>query len=45
MGKIKVEALLDTFEQIILSDAPVERFNEFAKSLEDNVVSMKITWK
>ena len=40
MGKIKVEALLDTFECIILSEEPVEKFRLFAKSLEDNVVSL-----
>ena len=38
MGKIKVEALLDTFEKVILSDEPMECFKQFAKSLEDNVV-------
>jgi hypothetical protein len=38
MGKIKIEALLDTFEKVILSDEPMECFKQFAKSLEDNVV-------
>jgi hypothetical protein len=40
MGKIKVEALLDTFEKIVLSDEPIEQFKKFAKSLEDNVVAL-----
>lgn len=40
MAKIKVEGILATFEQIVLSDKPVERFKEFSKSLEDNVVSL-----
>lgn len=40
MAKIKVEAMLTTFEQIILSDSPVEQFKVFAKSLEDNMVSL-----
>lgn len=40
MAKIKVEGILATFEQIVSSDAPVERFKEFAKSLEDNMVSL-----
>jgi hypothetical protein len=38
MAKIKVEGMLATFEQIILSDSPVEQFKVFAKSLEDNMV-------
>lgn len=37
-AKIKVEGMLALFEQIIMSDAPVERFKELAKSVEDNVV-------
>jgi hypothetical protein len=40
MAKIKVEGILATFEQIVVSEAPVERFKEFAKSLEDNMVSL-----
>jgi hypothetical protein len=36
-AKIKVEGLMALFEQILFSDAPVERFKEFAKSVEDNV--------
>jgi len=39
-AKVKVEGLLAAFEQIILSEAPVERFKEFAKSLEDNVIAL-----
>lgn len=38
MAKVEVEGLLALFEQIIMSDAPVERFKEFVKSVEDNVV-------
>lgn len=38
MGKIKVEALLDTFEKVILSDEPLDCFKQFVKSLEDNIV-------
>lgn len=40
-AKIKVEGMLATFEQIILSDAPVERFKEFAKSVEENAVMLR----
>ncbi len=40
MGKIKVESLLDTFENIILSEDPVKKFKSFSKSLEDNVVAL-----
>ena len=39
-AKVKVEGLLAAFEQIILSEAPVERFKEFAESLEDNMISL-----
>jgi len=39
-SQIRVEGLLATFEEIILSEAPVEGFKEFAKSLEDNMVSL-----
>jgi len=28
----------ESFEQIILSEAPVERFKEFARAVENNVV-------
>jgi hypothetical protein len=38
--KIKVEAIMNLFEQIILSDAPVERFKVFARSVENNVVKL-----
>ncbi|OGR23879.1 MAG: hypothetical protein A2277_07970 [Desulfobacterales bacterium RIFOXYA12_FULL_46_15] len=38
--KIKVEGLLSTFEKIIMSDAPIERFKEFAKALENDVVHL-----
>ena len=39
-AKIKVEGILAIFEQIIMSDAPIRRFKEFAKSLEDNMVAL-----
>ena len=45
MGKIKAEALLDTFEKVILSDKPMECFKQLAKSLEDNVVFLHISKK
>jgi len=38
--KIKVEGLLSTFEKIIMSDAPIERFKEFVKALENDVVHL-----
>jgi len=38
--KIKVEAIMNLFEQIVFSDAPVERFKEFAKAVENNVVKL-----
>jgi len=38
--KIKVEAIMNLFEQIIFSDAPVERFKEFARAVENNVVKL-----
>jgi len=44
-AKIKVEAILDLFEQIILSDSPFERFKEFAKEIEDNVVGLNSSKK
>ena len=44
-AKVKVEGMLATFEQIILSDAPVERFKEFAKSVEDNVIALNPSTK
>ena len=44
-AKVKVEGMLATFEQIILSDAPVERFKEFAKSVEDNVIVLNPSTK
>jgi hypothetical protein len=39
-AKVKVEGMLAAFEQVVLSEAPVERFKEFAKSIEDNMVSL-----
>jgi hypothetical protein len=39
-AKVKVEGMLAAFEQIILSEAPVERFKVFAKSLEDNLITL-----
>ena len=44
-AKVKVEGMLATFEQIVLSDAPVERFKEFAKSVEDNVIVLNPSTK
>ncbi|MDP2643415.1 MAG: transposase [Desulfobacterales bacterium] len=44
-AKVKVEGMLAAFEQVILSDAPVERFKEFAKSLEDNVIALNLSSK
>lgn len=44
-AKIKVEAILDLFEQIILSDSPFERFKEFAKEIEENVVVLNSSKK
>ncbi|MBU4316999.1 MAG: transposase [Proteobacteria bacterium] len=41
MDQIRVEGLLDTFEQIVLSEAPAERFKTFAKSIEDNMVLLR----
>jgi hypothetical protein len=38
--KIKVEAIMNLFEQIVLSEAPVERFKEFAQAVEKNVVKL-----
>ncbi|MFH2091791.1 MAG: transposase [Pseudomonadota bacterium] len=43
--KIKVEGLLSTFEKIIMSDAPIERFKEFAKVLEKDVVHLHLSKK
>ena len=40
IAKIRVEGMLTTFEQIVLSDSPIEQFNKFAKALEDNMVSL-----
>ncbi|MBN1930265.1 MAG: transposase, partial [Desulfobacterales bacterium] len=40
IAKIKVESLLATVEKVILSEAPDERFKEFAKSLENNLVKL-----
>jgi len=39
-AKIKVEGLLATFEQIIMSDAPQEQFKEFARAVEENAISL-----
>jgi len=40
--KIKVEGLLSTFKNIIMSDTPTpfERFKEFAKALEKDVIHL-----
>lgn len=43
--KIKAEGLLATFEQIISSDAPAEKFKEFAKSIEENVMMLRLSKK
>ncbi len=44
-AKVKVEGLLAAFEQIIMSEAPVERFKEFTKSLEENVITLNLSSK
>jgi hypothetical protein len=44
-AKVKVEGMLGAFEQIILSDSPVERFKEFAKSVEGNVIALNPSTK
>ena len=47
VAKIKVEGMLATFEQIISSDVPAEKFKEFAKSVEENAVMLRLsksTW-
>jgi hypothetical protein len=38
--KIKVEGILSLLEQIILSDSPLERFKQFSKEIEGNVVKL-----
>jgi hypothetical protein len=38
--KIRVEGILNTFEQVVLSDSPADQFKEFAKLVEDNMVSL-----
>jgi hypothetical protein len=43
--KIKVEGLLNLLEQIILSDSPLERFREFSKEMEDNVIVLNSSKK
>lgn len=44
-AKIKVEGLLSTLEQVIMSDAPIEGFKKFAKALEDEVVELSPSTK
>ena len=39
-AKIKVEGLLSTFEQVIMSEAPIKRFKKFAAALENEVVQL-----
>jgi hypothetical protein len=39
-AKIKVEGILNLFEQIIMSDEPLERFKDFSKAMEDNVIRL-----
>ena len=41
VNRIRVEGMLDTFEQIVLSEDPVERFKTFAKAVEDNMVFLR----
>ena len=43
--KIKVEGILSLLEQIISSDSPLERFREFSKELEDNVIVLNSSKK
>jgi hypothetical protein len=44
-AKIKVEGLLSTLEQVIMSDAPTERFKKFAEALEDEMVELNPSTK
>ena len=44
-AKIKVESIMSLFEQIILSDAPVERFKQFAQAVEQNAVKLSPSTK
>ena len=44
-AQIKVEGLLTTFEGIITADNPIDRFKEFTRSLEDNVVQLNPSTK
>jgi hypothetical protein len=39
-AKIKVECMVSVIEEIILADAPVKRFKEFANSLEKNAAML-----
>lgn len=41
VNQIRVEGMLDTFEQIVLSEAPAERFKTFAKAVEDSMVFLR----
>ena len=44
-SKIRVEGLLALLEQVITSDEPIERFKEFAMTLENEVVALRISKK
>ena len=44
-AKIKVECILSVLEDIISSDAPVQRFREFANSLEKNAAPLCLSKK
>jgi hypothetical protein len=44
-AKIKVEGLLATLEQVIMSDGPIERFKKFAEALKDEMVELNSSTK
>ncbi len=44
-AKIQVASIMGLFEQIILSDAPVGRFKQFAQAVEHNTVKLSPSTK
>ncbi len=44
-SKIKVEGLLSALEQVITSEAPLERFKDFARTLENEMVTLRLSKK
>lgn len=44
-SKIKVEGFLSALEQVITSEAPLECFKNFAKTLENEVVTLRLSKK